>query len=1272
MKKTLAMLLAMLMVMSCMVFTTAAEEATTEPAEEQIRFVPMSDCDSTESWSVSNQHIHDMVLTLDEQEFTQGTGSVSFSFTGVQTITGALNWLWQNTKMPLDITGMAALRFDFYTNNAAAVVNAHYDVEIRDVDHLYAVDTDGDGKVDTEFEAGGQLRLLDYIVGDAQDGWNTVEIPLEDLANWHNVDMTRVAYFRMFQTSPGRSVIKVDDVATGEVKYGTPQNIVGFEGETTIKLDNVYFASAVQGGEQSGNYHWLTKGSNPVYFSGATAEVSRGKVAEVDARVYDTVVFDLYVEDLSLGKANLCVELCSGGACDYEESAVTKTLDDYAALTGKTLAVGWNTIEVPFSALKNNGTFYLGATGNAAGGSCDYRTLDYFRLYFTKGSFTIDDDGDGVTGNDINTEAGETEPEREFNHYVATANVRLATRNTDTAVLVWDATAAPVGGSANMGDVDGDGIKEWVWKNDAGKGEITYAANTGAMSISFGTTASGYANMVGLEMEIYVSDAAATNKGTMYMEISHANTCDGTPERSVSGTLNGIFGTTIKPGEWQTVRVYHTIPDRLESNLLTYVNATTERDKTGTFNPAGFNYIRIYGDNFTATDLKVAMRNFKVLRNFNYEQPTEEGCTAPLTMDADSPMSMASRMRLPTEQDPFNNALPIVNKKYGETFGFGTQSQITFAEGQTLDLTGMDTMHFDLYLENFDPAIKYEFEIRSAGGDDTKERRFTQATWAQIVGHNNLKDGWNHVEIPLEAFSAASATDMSAINYLRIFSQNSAEQTITVDKTTIVAIDNLCFSGTRSDSVDTMNFNTYRWDANVSSKVVNIPKGDDAANMAWQVVASDGTTTTGLNARSARKTFIYKASETSLLSMDIYLEDYENTKSNGYQFEVSSSGAMDTEEMQRSGTMEEMFGNYVINADGSKGTLGEGWNHVEIPLADFKNAASCNKSNISWVGIYPNSTPATTGNAYRVAFDNIQFIEPAAGPTKITSAQPTLTESIDFTIKAQNPAGDPVAIECIFAGDASTVGTKTAVVKSEDGYFYTTFDGIPAHRMTDTLTIKLWTLDKDGRLAIKDTVKNYSVQQYAVNTLKNNASNTKLVTLLSDLLTYGAATQVYANNYNADALATDVGEGVTLTPTTTFTVPEKLTTVVSGTPLDDEFDATFKVATLVLDGTAKIRFGFAANTAEGLTVNVNGTPYTEFTTGTDSRGNELYYVDIPVLASQFSDTFTASFNANAGYVVNYSVNHYIATKYDETQIKTAALLKALYNYGASAVNYIAK
>jgi hypothetical protein len=218
--------------------------------------------------------------------------------------------------------------------------------------------------------------------------------------------------------------------------------------------------------------------------------------------------------------------------------------------------------------------------------------------------------------------------------------------------------------------------------------------------------------------------------------------------------------------------------------------------------------------------------------------------------------------------------------------------------------------------------------------------------------------------------------------------------------------------------------------------------------------------------------------------------------------------------------------------------------------------------------------------------------------------------------------------------------------------------------MGDTLTMTPWFLDQNGCM-VKGEVKTYSIKQYCTNMLTKYPTNTKLCTLLGDLLTYGAAAQ----NYLTGGYGAPVTEGLTLT-TTPFNAENlaqcKLETVVSG----EAGACRWTTATLVLDGTVRIRYGFTAASTEGLTVRVGDHTFTEFGRATGANGVAYNYVEIPVTASNFHTPYTASFVAEGeAQTLTYSVNHYLATKYDATMTKTAALLEALYNYGVSASAY---
>ena len=59
-------------------------------------------------------------------------------------------------------------------------------------------------------------------------------------------------------------------------------------------------------------------------------------------------------------------------------------------------------------------------------------------------------------------------------------------------------------------------------------------------------------------------------------------------------------------------------------------------------------------------------------------------------------------------------------------------------------------------------------------------------------------------------------------------------------------------------------------------------------------------------------------------------------------------------------------------------------------------------------------------------------------------------------------------------------------------------------------------------------------------------------------------------------------------------------------------------------------------------------------------------------ADDFAKTVTASFvksGAGVGNTVSYSVNAYIQAKQNDSNTALANLVKALYNYGASAAAY---
>lgn len=61
-----------------------------------------------------------------------------------------------------------------------------------------------------------------------------------------------------------------------------------------------------------------------------------------------------------------------------------------------------------------------------------------------------------------------------------------------------------------------------------------------------------------------------------------------------------------------------------------------------------------------------------------------------------------------------------------------------------------------------------------------------------------------------------------------------------------------------------------------------------------------------------------------------------------------------------------------------------------------------------------------------------------------------------------------------------------------------------------------------------------------------------------------------------------------------------------------------------------------------------------------------------IKATEFDSSVTAKFFRDGGQVgstLSYSVNTYVCAKQNDTDTALAALVKALYNYGTSAVSY---
>lgn len=283
----------------------------------------------------------------------------------------------------------------------------------------------------------------------------------------------------------------------------------------------------------------------------------------------------------------------------------------------------------------------------------------------------------------------------------------------------------------------------------------------------------------------------------------------------------------------------------------------------------------------------------------------------------------------------------------------------------------------------------------------------------------------------------------------------------------------------------------------------------------------------------------------------------------------------------------------------------------------------------------------------------------------IDAASLVLNGYIDIVYTAYVPAGytDPyMTVE-------GPNGIRTITGYTNDGNtFFFTYAGITPQCMGDNVSATLYAA-KDGQTQ-SVTERNYSVRQYCVNQLAKDTISARLRQLLSDILAYGAAAQTY-RNYKTDALVNEGGD-----------ICDPVYSAFPGlSDLNAEFIGTAAADTcwigagLTLTDGVAMNFRFYAESVEGLTVQVamdgREETFTEFTavSGLDSVF-EISFEGIK--ATEFGSTVTAKFfrnNVQVGNALSYSVNTYVCAKQNDTDTALAALVEALYNYGASAVNY---
>ncbi len=279
----------------------------------------------------------------------------------------------------------------------------------------------------------------------------------------------------------------------------------------------------------------------------------------------------------------------------------------------------------------------------------------------------------------------------------------------------------------------------------------------------------------------------------------------------------------------------------------------------------------------------------------------------------------------------------------------------------------------------------------------------------------------------------------------------------------------------------------------------------------------------------------------------------------------------------------------------------------------------------------------------------------------LSGAKLNLTENINMIYLFKiNGNVEAIKIEFTFMGTKYEAASCTL---EADGRYSFRFDRILPQYMGEILNATVYaTVDGRDVVASCDGI---SVKEYAETVLSLYPDDQKLVTLVSDMLVYGAAAQVYAE-YKTEELVT---EGVAISPSE-FSAPSSKLSV-------EENSAACSILStgLRLTGDVNLYFTFTAEQAEGLfaKISINGRESVYKVSELTPSEDGIYKIYFNrVMANEFDDEVRLTFlldGKEIGNTVTYSVNSYVAATDTAEATPLANLVKAIACYGASAKAY---
>ena len=336
------------------------------------------------------------------------------------------------------------------------------------------------------------------------------------------------------------------------------------------------------------------------------------------------------------------------------------------------------------------------------------------------------------------------------------------------------------------------------------------------------------------------------------------------------------------------------------------------------------------------------------------------------------------------------------------------------------------------------------------------------------------------------------------------------------------------------------------------------------------------------------------------------------------------------------------------------------------------------------------STSKTTGmtSGFKCSVCDTVTVEPKTAVTGFkVNASLSLGEDISMYINVLIPTENGLLVEGSYVvaefPEITLVDTLQTITESKydasTGRYKFRFTSTKAQFMTDTMTFTAYACDENG-IESAYNVPAYSMVQYIVGLYKTAKANndTKQVTLLSDLIELGSATQIFMG-YKADTLVTAVAEemlGYEIAPST-FVAPTNSVAKVDRDGKDTSL-VDFRTFGLRLGNVMKPTLYFEdKGDLTGYTVKVfvdgveQETVYGDLDTlETDANGRRILEISSGIKVLAYDKDIVAKFydaNGNeTGSVITISVNSYFALNYSKSSANEQAFMRAIYNYGASA------